>query len=92
MTVRAKFTVTKIERQWGSVPVVDADGTTQWQHGEVHTIHMSPVSGNSDPAHENTKFWHASPSGSLQLGCVHPAAVAQFELGKAYFLDFTRAD
>jgi hypothetical protein len=79
MIVRAKFKVDSIERQ-------------QWGVGqEVHTIKMSPVYKTSDPNDENSKFWKASPSGSIQLGCANPEAVKQFELGQEYYIDFTPA-
>ncbi len=53
---------------------------------------MSPVYGNGDPNHENTKFWQASPGGRLELSVVNAAAVERFEVGKEYYLDFTPAD
>ena len=78
MTVRAKFTVNSITR-------------AKWGEQEVQTIKLSPVYGNGDPEHENTKFWQASPSGSIELGTVNEAAARQFELGKEYYIDFTPA-
>lgn len=36
-------------------------------------------------------FWNASPSGSLELGCINLVAADRFELGKEYYLDFTPA-
>lgn len=98
--VRAKFKVDSIERTMGSKPKFDADGKPVMQPGstyqvyepcEMHTIKMSPVYGNGDPNHENTKFWASSPGGQLSLNCVNAAAVAEFELGKEYYLDFTKA-
>ena len=90
--VRAKFKVDKIERSIGSVPFINAEGKPDWKQGEVRTVIMSPVYGKGDPNHENTKFWHASPAGILQLGCANLAAVKQFKLGKEYYLDFIPAD
>ncbi len=78
MSVRAKFTVNSITR-------------SKWGEQEVQTIKLSPVYGNGDPEHENTKFWQASPSGSIELGTVNEAAARQFELGKEYYIDFTPA-
>lgn len=96
MTVRAKFKVDSIERQaHNSYPHKDESGRPDYKRpvpGELHTIKMSPVYGNNDPNHENTKFWEASPSGSLTLGTVNAAAVAQFELGAEYYIDFTKAE
>lgn len=97
--VRAKFKITKLERNHTTVPLRDADGKAvvdeqgrqKWGEGELVSIYASPVFGNGDPDHENTKFWTASPSGQLMLGTVNEAAAAYFELGKEYYLDFTRA-
>lgn len=89
MTVRAKFIVSKIERQMGSVP--DPENPGKWKQGVVASIHAHPVYGNGDPNHENTKFWQASPNGSLMLGTVNEAAVAQFKLGGEVYVDFTPA-
>lgn len=90
MKVRAKFTVNSIERSLGNMPFIE-DGKTVWKPAEVHSIKMSPVYGNGDPNHENTKFWNATPSGSLVLGTVNPSAVAEFEIGAEYYIDFIKA-
>lgn len=93
MAVRAKFRVTKIERTMGSRAVYrEGEARPDYVPAEMWTVHMSPVSGNNDPNHENTKFWTASPSGSLTLGTVNKAAVDQFDLDREYYLDFTPAD
>lgn len=57
----------------------------------VRNISMSPVYGNGDPEHENTKFWAASPSGKLELGIINAAAADLFEVGAEYYVDFTPA-
>ena len=88
--VRAKFKCIEIRSNQGSVPKV-ADGKTTYVTGEVRSVRLSPVYGNGDPNHENTKFWQASPSGSIELGCANLEAVKQFELGKEYYIDFTPA-
>lgn len=87
MSVRAKFKVSSIGRSMGSKQV---DG--KWVPTEVRTVKMSPVSTNGDPNHENTKFWNATPSGSIEIGCANLEAAAQFELDKEYYIDFTPAD
>lgn len=74
--VRGKFKVTEIRRN-------------MWSSGEVTTIKLCPVSGGSE---ENKRFWAASPSGSIELGCCNAVAVAQFELDGEYYVDFTRAE
>lgn len=90
--VRAKFKVDSIRRenQMRQVGKNDA-GTPRYAHVEVRTVVMSPVYGGGDPNHENVKFWDATPSGKLELGCANLAAAEMFELGKEYYLDFTPA-
>lgn len=79
MTVRAKFKVDSIER-------------SRWSNSqEVQTVKLSPVYSNGDPNSENSKFWAASPGGSIQLTCVRPEAVSQFALGAEMYVDFTPA-
>lgn len=89
--VRAKFKVRAIERHEASVPIVNLDGKVDYQPGEVRTVVLSPVYGSGDPAHENTKFWQATPSGEIRLGCANLAAVEKFELGAEFYVDFTPA-
>lgn len=86
--VRAKFKVDRVERIMSTVP----DEQGKYVPGEVRTVTLSPVYGNGDPAHENTKFWKASPSGQIQLGCANLRAAEAFELGKEYYVDFTLAE
>lgn len=95
MSVRAKFKVDAIERI-GHINGYEngADGKPDYSKPiktEMQTIKMTPVYGNGDPNHENTRFWKASPSGSLSLGTINLDAAKQFELGGEYYLDFTRA-
>lgn len=93
MAVRAKFKVTRIERSEGSrQDGVDQQGRPRYVGTEMQTIVLAPVYGNGDPNHENTKFWQASPSGEIKLGTVNMEAAEQFELGKEYYIDFTRAE
>ena len=56
---------------------------------EKRTLNFTPVYGKD--SEENKAFWGATPTGSLQLGVVNQKAWAFFELGKEYYLDFTRA-
>ncbi len=56
------------------------------------TIEMSPVYANNDPKHENTKFWEASPNGSIILSVINLDAVKEFKLGKEYYIDFAEAN
>ncbi len=82
--VRAKFKVQSIERTMSQRK--RPDGT--WGPGELHTVKMFPIYHNDDPDHENTAFWEATPSGSLELGMVNAEAVAHFEIGHEYYIDF----
>lgn len=95
MSVRAKFKVQRIEStQHANYPYKKEDGTPDYKRPEVvelKTIALSPVYGNGDPSHENTKFWQASPSGEIKLGTINPAAWEAFELGGEYYVDFTKA-
>ena len=87
--VRAKFKVVRIERTTANVPDgFDESGRSKWKAGEMQTIVLSPVYGNGDPNHENTKFWQATPQGEIKLGCVNQEAGEYFELGKEYYVDF----
>lgn len=89
--VRAKFMVSsKTEALYSTNPPV-----------KMVTVKMSPVGPTSrkNPTtgsweqvqNENSLFWNASPSGSLELGCINLVAADRFELGKEYYLDFTPA-
>lgn len=87
MTIRAKFRVTSIARQEASVRQPDG----KYAPGEAHSIEMAPVYANGDPDHENSKFWAATPGGSIKLLVVNPDAVAGFDVSKEYYIDFTPA-
>jgi hypothetical protein len=41
---------------------------------------------------ENKRFAKATPSGTLQMTVDNPPAQAFFELGKSYYLDFSKAE
>lgn len=95
MSIRCKFTVNGIKRTIGSMPdpsgAKSENGYPKYVPTEMWTVEMSPVYGNGDPTHENTRFWAASPSGSFTLGTVNKAAVDQLELGKEYYFDIAPA-
>lgn len=94
MTVRAKFKVTGVNRGIGSMPTGEKDENGRAIYGpcEVQTIALQPVYGNGDPEHENTKFWLATPSGSISLGTVNESAGRYFMLGEEYYVDFIKAN
>lgn len=95
MSVRAKFTHTGYESSVQSTyPYQKEDGSTDYSKPkavELRTLKFSPVYGNGDPNHENTKFWAASPSGSIMLGTINPDAWQHFEIGKEYYVTFDQA-
>jgi hypothetical protein len=68
------------------------DGTKTYTPGIVYSIIMDPVRLEVyDPDHENSKFFAATPGGSLQLSCVREEPVKDIEVGKEYFLDIIPA-
>lgn len=88
--MRCKFRLDNINRCIGQYPTGEVDPKTGRQiYGprELHTVIMSPVYGNGDPEHENTKYWAASPSGRLEIGTVNASAVAHLQLGAEYYID-----
>jgi hypothetical protein len=54
---------------------------------DTEEITLRPVVG---PGNEAWSRW--TPSGEVKLTINNPAAVAQFEVGKDYFVDFTPAE
>lgn len=40
---------------------------------------------------EDQRFQKATPSGSIEMLVDNPVALQQFDLGKAYYVDFTEA-
>ncbi|AGK52025.1 hypothetical protein [Bacillus sp. 1NLA3E] len=50
---------------------------------------LQPVFGNSD---ENKKFWQYTPTGRIELSTINTDAAEQFEVGKEYYVDFTKAE
>ena len=46
----------------------------------------------SDPDGENKWFAKATPNGQITLGITNPAGLEVFELGKSYYVDFSKAD
>jgi len=46
------------------------------------------VTQYDDTIPEDKKFCEATPSGSMEMSISNPAALAQLELGRAYYVDF----
>lgn len=89
MTVRAKFTF--VSYSTGLHDVWDPDTRKSLGKTEMRTLKFAPVYANNDPEHENSKFWRASPQGSIELGTINPEAWSKFKLGGEYYIDFTEA-
>lgn len=80
MKVRAKFQCDRIIRtQWSPV-------YTEWK------VSLRPICGNDGEYGENTKFHKSTPSGNLEMVIDNEAAQPAFEVGKAYYVDFTPAE
>lgn len=79
MTVRAKFIVESKQETYSG------QGSTE----PLVTIVLRPVITGSK---ENEEFFRHTPSGELKLGTLNKNAAEQFELGKAYYIDFTKAE
>lgn len=93
MSVRCKFKVDSTTQHATSVALYDETGKhTGYKPGTMHTIRLTPVYGNGDPNHENTKFWQASPSGSIEFGWINEEAAKQLVIGKEYYIDITAAE
>ena len=70
----------------------------------VKSIHHSHVSNNDPGAvfaeiklapvyDDDNKDWSKyTPQGEITMGITNPGAIAAFELGKKYYIDFTPAD
>lgn len=78
MTTRAKFVVKSVSK-------------SKYGPDTIHTVKLEPVWGNGNADHENTRFWKATPTGTLELGCMNGEVAAQFELDQEYYLDLTLA-
>ena len=74
--VRAKFVVNEIAKN-------------KYGAEEQTSIRMSAVYGDENP--ENKIFFRYTPSAKIELNTVNPEAAKEFELGKSYYVDFTKA-
>ena len=74
MSVRAKLKLIEItHHHWGSP--------------QSRRLKFQAEYDNTIP--EDQRFQKATPSGTAELMIDNPAALAQFELGQAYYVDFT---
>lgn len=76
--VRAKF-------------IVRAKEASLYAGQELTTVKLDPAY-SPDPNSENGKFWKYTPMGKIELGTINKAAADAFELGREYYIDFTRAE
>lgn len=62
---------------------------------ESETLYFHAVAANryaEDGNDEDNTYAKFSPSASLQLTIANPALIGKFEIGTAYYLDFTEAN
>jgi hypothetical protein len=81
MMVRAKYRITAKEEVAG--------GVVAGQSEKLVTIKMVPVINGSE---ENKEFFKYTPSGEMRIGTLNQKAAEYFELGKEYYVDFTKSE
>ena len=86
--IRAKFVVETVTQHRGSI--IDPKTGLAVPGAHPCTVQLNPVYSD-DKNSENGKFYAATPGGSITLSWVRPEVAAQFEVGKAYYIDFTPA-
>lgn len=88
--MRCKMHLRSISHELGSVSRF-VDGKKVTEAGKVASLTFTPVYHKDDPAHENSKFWSATPGGELKLNVVNADAVDGLEVGAEYYVDITVA-
>ncbi|MBR2689153.1 MAG: hypothetical protein IKE42_14975 [Aquamicrobium sp.] len=83
MTVRAKFQCLEVKHLHVQHP---AGAEPQSVHVEVR---LTPVYGDGK---DNATWSKYTPAGELKMTITNPPAAEAFEIGKAYYLDFTPAE
>lgn len=76
MTVRAKFTV--------------QEHRTTSYNPQSKTVILRPQYDTTTP--EDQRYAKATPSGELTMQIDNPPALAEFELGRTFYVDFTPAE
>lgn len=87
MSVRAKFRCMSVGKQYS---YTDAENNDVFHY----SVRLLPVLGNKRGhgfSEENKKFYAATPSGEIEMSMVSETAIALFEPGKSYYVDFTEA-
>lgn len=80
MTVRAKFFVKGINHMHTGANAFAAE------------VSLAPVFGSYGDGKINESWSKYTPSGEIKMMITNMDAVAQFEVGKCYYVDFTPAD
>ena len=62
--------------------------STTEMEGGLKSVRMHPVTSGSP---ENVEFFKWTPSGTIDLSTLNPAAAEQFKPGVEFFIDFTPA-
>lgn len=83
MTVRAKFFVEYIRH-------IDVPGTDQYAMITMKPVFGTYAGGDDEGTNKSWSKW--TPSGHLSITITNPDAIDQFEIGKAYYLDFAPVD
>jgi len=78
------------------VSSVQKTGHPDFQTGDPVTdgirVELQPVPyKHDDPTHENSKFWHASPSGKMELYIQNPNLFDAFRVGEEIYLPMMAA-
>jgi hypothetical protein len=83
MNTKCRFVVNEVKQNLGTKPSGNKDERNNeiWEPAMMFTVSASPVYGNGDPEHPNTKFWAASPNGRFELGTVNEDAVKDWKPG-----------
>lgn len=86
MSVRAKFIVNSITEY------ESPKGARHIAMRPVHKYDLTKTPGIcKQTCEENLIFGDATPSGEVKMTIVNPEAAKQFEIGKAYYVDFNPA-
>jgi hypothetical protein len=67
---------------------VRAKFVCSYKNAEQRVLTFDPVYSGSE---ENKRFFEATPGGQINLNVVNETALAKFEQGKEYYVDFTPA-
>lgn len=79
MNVRAKFKCFHVDHLKSGNP-----------REEAADIRMVPVYDDGTPENKSWSKW--TPNGEIRMFVTNPDAIAHFEPGKSYYVDFTRAN